>query len=356
LALNPLHHQRGLHDTPTMPTKPLPLLFWLLLLLLPVPCWAGDIVGFLVPASGLGDQSFNDMTYTGLIQARVRHRFTLIREQCRGGTEADRRQAMNLLIQRGADIIVVNGWQYRNLVRDYARRYPERRFLLHDFPMDGLANVVSTVFGQHEGSFLAGALAGWMSRSGRIGFIGGVDTPVIRAFQSGFRQGAQFARPDIVISEAFLSPATDPYTGFASPSLGFSTANRMFDSGVDIIFGAAGLSGQGIIQAARRQGKYVIGSEADQDHLAEGFVLTSVMKRLDMATVSILDRLLAGEPMYGIQHFGLKEGGVSLSPMTYTRGVIPQAVQEQLVQLQEKIIAAEIVVTDSLREQIDAEE
>lgn len=316
----------------------------LLLSLLTCQAQAREIVGFLVPVAGLGDQSFNDMTYSGLIKARNRHQFTLIREQCRGGTEGDRQQAMEQLITRGADIIVVNGWQYRNLVRTFAEKYPMRRFLLHDYPLRGMANVVSTEFAQQEGGFLAGALAGWMTRSGRIGFIGGVDLPGIRDFLAGYRQGATYAKPEVKLSEAFLAPAQDIATGFASPSLGFGNARRMFDSGVDVIFGAAGMSGQGIIQAALRHRKFVIGADADQDHLAQGLVLTSVMIRLDTVTADILDRMLRGEPLSGSIRYGLREGGITLSPMTYTREVISRDIQQRLQLLRQQIVDGKIVV------------
>jgi len=312
---------------------------------------AKDIVGFLIPSSGLGDQSFNDMTYAGLIQARSRHNFTLIREQCSDFTEESRQNGLDLLIARGAQIIVVNGWEYRNLIESYAGRYPQRLFLINDFPMPGFTNVVSTVFGQHEGSFLAGALAGWMSKSGKVGFIGGMDMPVIRAFQSGFRQGVLYANPEIEISEIFLSTPQDTQSGFNNPNLGFVTANRMYANGVDIIFGAAGLTGNGIIQAARRQQKYVIGVDADQDHMAEGYVLTSVMKRLDSATSAILDRIFSGETVHGVYVFGLKEGGVSLSPMTYTRELIPAKIHADLAHLQQQIIDGVVTVTNPLQDE-----
>jgi basic membrane protein A and related proteins len=329
------------------------LLFFILLALSAVIGRAETIVGFLVPASGLGDESFNDMTYTGLIEARTHHHFQLIREQCAGGSEDDRRQALDHLLSRGADIIVVNGWQYRHFIKEYAVRSPEHIYIINDFPVDGLANVISSVFAQHEGAFLAGALAGWMTGNGKIGFIGGMDMPVFRAFQSGFRQGALHANPEVRISEVFLASDQDAFAGFSSPSLGFSMVNKMYDSDVDIIFGAAGLSIQGIIQAARRRRLFAIGADADQDHMAPGHVLTSVIKRLDTATASILDKLMRGEPIHGVQRFGLKEDGVALSPMTYTRELIPKEIQQRLTQLRQQIIAGEIRVTDPLQVSVD---
>jgi basic membrane protein A len=257
---------------------------------------------------------------------------------------------MDKLISRGAGIIVVNGWEYRDLVKKYAPSYPERIFLINDFPLTGIDNVISIVYGQHEGAFLAGALAGWMSRSGKIGFIGGMDMPVIRAFQTGFHEGARFAAPSIDITDIFLSSPEEQHSGFNNPNLGYTTAGRMFDNGVDIIFATAGLSGNGVIQAARDKQRFVIGVDADQDHLASGYVLTSVMKRLDLATADVLDKIFNKEKVQGVYYYGLEEAGVSLTPMTYTRKIIPTAILDKLAQLQQKIIDGEIRVTDVLRD------
>ncbi|WP_136805781.1 BMP family lipoprotein [Desulfosediminicola flagellatus] len=322
--------------------------FVLFCLLFSTASWADRTVGFLVPVSGLGDQSFNDMTYAGLIQARASHDFRLIREQSEGFTEKSRKHAMDRLIDRDADIIVANGWEYRDVVAEYSRKYPKRIFIIHDFPLEGLPNVISTIYGQHEGSFLAGALAGWMSKSKKIGFIGGMDMPVIRAFQVGFRAGAEYVTSEIQVSEMFLSTPESGDSGFNNPKLGFKTANRMYNDGIDIIFGAAGLSGNGIIQAARQQQKFVIGVDADQDHMAKGFVLTSVIKRLDMATINILDNIFNGKHVQGVYSFGLKEAGVSLSPMTYTKHLIPEDVQKKIESLQQQIIAGEVKVPNPL--------
>lgn len=332
-----------------MKTSKITLLCLFLLFFSTSTCSAKSIVGFLIPSSGLGDQSFNDMTYAGLVQARTQHGFTLIREQCADFTEKSRLQSMQRLLSRGANIIVVNGWEYRHLVEKYAVLNPERIFLINDFPMDGFDNVISTVFAQHEASFLAGALAGWMTKSGKIGFIGGMDMPVIRSFQTGFNEGAKFSNPNIEILESFLSTPDESLSGFNNPALGFSTASRMYQNGADIIFGPAGLSGNGIIQAARRHQKYVIGVDADQDHMAQGYVLTSVMKRLDKAIISLLDRIYNKEKITGTYSFGLKENGVSLTPMTYTKKQIPVEIQEKIAQLRQEIIDGKIHVTNTLQ-------
>ena len=173
--------------------------------------------------------------------------------------------------------------------------------------------------------------------------------PVIRAFQVGFRGGAKYANPDIQITELFLSTPETGDSGFNNPKLGFNAATKMYQDGIDIIFGAAGLSGNGIIQAARNQQKYVIGVDADQDHMAKGYVLTSVIKRLDLATLTLLDQIFNGKTIHGIYSFGLKESGVSLSPMTYTQLLIPVDVHEKLRLVKQSIIDGKISVPNPLK-------
>ncbi len=311
-------------------------------------CLADHIVGFLIPISGLGDQSFNDMTYAGLVQAKNAHSFTLIREQSAGSDTESRRVALKKLINQGATIIVTNGWEFKEIILEFAQSHQDLQFIINDIPIAGLPNVLSIVFGQHEGSFLAGALAAWMTKTGKIGFIGGKDMPVIRAFQTGYREGALYGRADIEIAELFLSQKEDMSSGFDNPGLAFDVANTLYSQDIDIIFSVAGLAGNGIIRAAAKNGKFAIGVDADQDHMAKGNVLTSVMKRLDRATFEALSGVLKGNFTSGIHVLGLKEDGVALSPMTYTRHLIPPEILQKIEELRLKIISGEITVSNYL--------
>lgn len=309
---------------------------------------AAQTVGFLIPVSGLGDQSFNDMTYAGLIRAKNTYNFKLVRETCTDSSPGSHREAMEKLISQEAKIIVTNGWEFTPVIKEYAGKYPDRYFIINDFPLPGYANVLSTVFGQHEGSFLAGALAAWTSKSGKIGFIGGKDMPVIRAFLVGFKEGANYARKDIDIETVFLSQKSDDSSGFDNPAMGHGQANLLYADNIDIIFSVAGLSGNGIIRAALENKKFVIGVDADQDHMAKGHVLTSVMKRLDLATFEAISRIFEKSSTSGILVFGLKENGVSLSPMTYTHHLISPEIQRKIRELKKQIITGEITVTNYL--------
>jgi basic membrane protein A len=280
----------------------------------------GPTVGLLLGAGGLGDQSFNDMTYAGLIDAAKSLDGRIITEEPLDTDEA-RREAMARLISRGARIIVVSGWEFTDLILEAARAHPGALFVVNDVEINGVPNIASAVFAEEQGAFLAGALAAMMTQSRRIGFIGGMDHPRIRAFLNGYRQGARQADPRVEVLADFLGGPND-YSGFENPELGRSTALRQIDQGADVLFGVAGLSGNGVISAGRDRGKFLIGVDADQDHMARGRILTSVMKRFDRSTAEMVREAASGNFKSGVRRLGLAEGGVVLSPMTYTRDTI----------------------------------
>jgi len=252
-------------------------------------------------------------------------------------------------LDAGADIIVANGFEFADLIKEYAPKNPQRTFILNDFGVSDIGNVVSTVFGQHEGGFLAGSLAALVSKTDHIAFVGGMDISVIRSFCVGFEEGARYINKDILISVKYLMGAGDIGTGFDNPALGYSVAHEMYDRGVDIIFSVAGLSGNGVIRAAAERKRYVIGVDADQDNMAKGYVLTSVMKRLDKAVYTVLSGIITSNVASGVHYFNLQSGGVSLTPMLFSREVVTDTVRQQLDKVREKIIAKEIKVTDYLK-------
>jgi basic membrane protein A len=298
--------------------------------------------GLLVSIQGLGDQSYNDMTYAGLVRARQVHGIALLLEHTRpeaGAIEA----AVQRLIDRKVDIIVANGFYFRSAIDRYARRYPKRFFIIQDAVIADLPNVASVTYAVEEGSFLVGALAALMTRSGRCAFIGGVDVPIMHAFRRGYEQGARHIDPDLPVRAEFISKGPD-YSGFDNPAAAFDLAMQLYGGGVDIIYAAAGVSGNGVMRAARMSGRYAIGVDSDQDHLAKGRVLTSMMKRLDVTTYEEIDEIVRGAFQAGVRNYGLKAGGIGLTEMKYTRHLIPDQVHARLQSIREAIIAGEIEV------------
>lgn len=324
------------------------LIFNLLLLLSFLLCWlpstanADKIIGLLAGAGGLGDQSYNDMTFAGLGKAQKEYHFKLIVEETQNSFDSQE-AGLKKLIQKGANVIVANGSGLEKLVMKYSPLYPEKYFLVNDSVIENHSNVTTTAFAHKEGSYLAGMLAASITKTGSIGFIGGVDLPIIRTFLDGYEQGAKRVSDTIVIKNTFISPAGD-FSGFNNPALGLNVATEMYKNGVDIIFSVAGLTGNGIIQAAQRQDKLVIGVDANQDHMAKGNVLTSMMKRLDRATYAEIVKILEGTFESGVKYYGLSNGGVSLTPMSYTRHLVPDSVKDLLKQTERDIINGKIKI------------
>lgn len=300
------------------------------------------VVGLLVGAGGLGDQSFNDMTLAGLGKAQKEYSFKLIVQEA-ARTSESKRQSLDILIEQGAEIIVANGSEPAQFIPEYSSKYPDKYFLVNDYPIGNLPNVASTVFAQQEGSYLVGLLAAYLTTTGSIGFIGGVDIPVIRSFRDGYIQGAKSVSSDVSVSVVLLSSAGD-YSGFNSPTRGFNLAMDMYDQGIDIIFSVAGLTGNGVIQAAQQKRKLVIGVDADQDHMAKGFVLTSMMKRLDLSTYTEITKIFENRFTSGTFHYGLENGGIDLTEMRYTHHLVHDSVMQKLQQARQDIIEGKIII------------
>jgi len=324
------------------------LVLTLLLALSGIPAAAKEkpTLGMLIGVAGLGDQSFNDMIYAGMIKAKQELDLDLIIEDGEK-SESGFMLSMQRLIDKRASIIVANGFHLKDLVQDYATRYPDRWFILHDAGLANLPNVASIIYSDHEGSFLAGALAGMMTKTGKVGFLGGVDIPIIHVFLEGYKQGVLYIDPTVLISEDFITQSPD-LSGFRNPAAGYKHATAAFESGIDILYVAAGLTGNGALQAASDANTFAIGVDSDQDHLAPGHVLTSMMKRLDVTTYSEVKKIITGNFTPGIKIYGLKENGIGLSEMKFTRDLIPPKVLQRLDEIQAGIISGRIRVYNYL--------
>lgn len=311
------------------------------LFLCPIPLQAQvNTVGLLLGSGGLGDQSYNDMTFTGLGKAQKEYGFALLVEET-FGTEQSQKSALASLIQQSADVIVANGAGLHLQIVDCAPDYPNRYFIVNDHPISDYQNIASTVFAHQEGSYLAGLLAAAYSKTGMIGFIGGVDLPKLHEFLNGYTLGAKSISSDIDVSALFVAPPDD-YSGFENPGRGMELASQMFQANIDVIFAVAGLTGNGIIQAAVKHDRMVIGVDSNQDHMAKGHVLTSMMKRLDRSTYEEISRIMEGKFKPGIKYYSLHNGGISLTPMQFTRHLLSDRTLQRLQQAEEDIIHGKI--------------
>jgi basic membrane protein A len=253
------------------------------------------------------------------------------------------------LLDQGAELIFTGANTIADAIAEIARANPETTFIVLDYDQFIAENVVSVAFVQEEVAFLAGYLAASMTRTGRIGFIGGVDIPPVELFEAGFANGAAFADPEVTIVREYLSSEPD-FSGFNAPGKAREIALSWYaDDSIDIIFAAAGGSGLGAIDALKSSGgNYFIGVDANQDYLAEGKILTSAMKNLDQAMLSLMERYQSGLlETGGVVRLGLENRGVGLSDFPYTRNVIGQELIEEISEIEQRIIDGEINVLET---------
>lgn len=292
---------------------------------------------------GIGDMSFNAMAWEGLQRAGkdlgVDVKFLESREQ------ADYAVNLDKLAEQGYNMVFAVGYLMEDAVKEASKKYPKTRFVIIDGSAPDAANTASLKFDEEQGSFLAGALAGAMTRTGKIGFIGGIQIPLIQKFECGYTAGAMTTRPDVKVITAYCGK-------FDDPAKGKELALAQFGQGADIIFHAAGGSGRGVIDAAQTKGAgfYAIGVDADQDYLAKGRVLTSMMKRVDNAVYDMCKADFNGSFKPGVHLYGLKDDGLALSPMKYTRKDVPAKVLDQVSKIKQMIIDGKIVPPKTLNE------
>ncbi|MFH1143759.1 MAG: BMP family ABC transporter substrate-binding protein [Candidatus Eisenbacteria bacterium] len=297
-------------------------------------------VGMVFDVGGLGDKSFNDLAYQGLLQAREKLGVSF--EYFEPTQSSDREAALRLYAQGGADLIVGVGFLFTDDINAVAADFPAQRFVCVDYSWsEGQAippNVVGLKFREEEGAFLVGALAAMVSKSGTLGFIGGMDIPLIHKFEAGYRAGVQHVSPAARVLVNYAGVTGD---AFKNPAKGKELALSQYDQGADIIFHASGSTGLGVFEAAREGDRLVIGVDADQSGEAPGHVLTSMIKRVDRAVGDEIAQALEGRFTSGVRVFGLKEGGVD-----YVRSqpwLTPER-EARLDQITRQIAAGEIRV------------
>jgi basic membrane protein A and related proteins len=299
----------------------------------------GMRVGMVFDIGGKGDRSFNDSAYRGLVKARDDFGVTIV--EFEPGQDSDREQGLRKLAQRGFDLIIGVGFLFTEAIRKVAQDYPDTHFALVDGSIAGEDNVASLLFREEEGSFLVGALAALKSTSGVIGFVGGMQVDLIRRFEAGYRAGAQAVRSGIkvIVNYAGMTP-----TAFADPVKGKELTLSQIRAGADVIFHAAGTTGNGVIEAAREKGVYAIGVDSNQNHMAPGTMLTSMEKRVDRAVYETIRQLKDDAFKGGVHEFGLDSGGVTYSLDEYNAELLPVSLRAVADSLAAEIIAGRISV------------
>ena len=292
-------------------------------------------VGIVLGAGSINDQSFNQSTWEGLQKAK--DDFGIEIKYLESKQESDYIQNIETFIDEDTDLIIGVGYQLKDSIDESAKNYPEQKFAILDETYDTIQeNVIPVVFKEEESAYLVGAIAAKMSKTNKVGFIGGLPSPSVLRYQYGYQYGVINTNKDIQILEQYVNSFTDQ-------AKGKSIAKQMQSSNVDIILSAAGDSGTGAIEAAKEVNKYAIGVDRDQSDLAPENVLTSAIKKLNVASYDLAKSIVEGTFKGGSEKvYGLKEGGVGIAEDT--KNLIPQDVMDYVNKEAEKIKNGEIKI------------
>src|SRR5688500_1354301 len=305
-------------------------------------------VGIVLDVGGRGDKSFNDGAFAGADSA-VKILGPNIRF-IEPGDGSDREAGMRLLAAEEMDLVIGVGFIFTDDITKLAKEYPSVAFACVDYALSvddkgnviaPPANVAALKFREEEGSFLVGALAALVGKSKEVGFVGGMDIPLIHKFEAGYRAGVNHVCPDCTVTAQYAGGTPD---AFKNPGKGKELALSQYQSGVNVIFHASGSTGQGVFEAARTMNKLAIGVDADQHDEAPGHVLTSMVKGVDAAVFNAIERVQNKSFKGGIYSFGLAEGGVGYVYDERNRRLIPDSIRTRVEQLKQEIIAGRIKV------------
>ncbi len=304
---------------------------------------SGVQIGLVFDVGGKNDKSFNEAAWRGLQRARdelgIDYQFI---EPTEG---ADRESALRTLAARGVDLVIGVGFIFGPDLERLAQQFPAVKFAGIDYsPSDGigtLPNLLGLRFREQEGSFLVGAIAGLLTHTKTVGFVGGMKIPLIRKFEAGYFAGVHHVCPDCRVVSAYAG--TEP-KAFADPSLGNELASAQYDQGADIIFHAAGKTGDGVFAAARQRGARAIGVDSDQFEAAPCCIVTSMVKRVDIAVIDVVKSIIAHTFRGGLHELGLKEAGVAFVSDERNRVLLPIDIVQRVNAIGDEIIRGAIVV------------
>lgn len=314
-------------------------------------------VGIVFDIGGKNDRSFNAAAWEGV--KRAQKDFDIVLRDVEPGNPTSIEPAMRAFAEKNFDLIIGVGFAQGPIMQKVATDYPNIKFAIVDgviFEADGKtpkSNVASLVFREHEGSYLVGMIAASKSKTGVLGFIGGMDIPLIHKFETGYEEGARAVNPNIRVIDNYVG-VTD--AAWNNPGKGQELTLSQIEKGADVIFTAAGNSGLGAFDAVEKFGKnadgeankFVIGVDSNQNGVKPGFVLTSMVKRVDNAVYDVVNEVLNNKFNGGFHVFGLEKDGVAYSVDDFNRTLIPADVIQKVEDAKRKIVAGEIKVTDAM--------
>ncbi|MFE9439573.1 BMP family protein [Streptomyces sp. NPDC006602] len=305
----------------------------------------GVKIGLAFDVGGRGDRSFNDSAARGADKAKDEFGGEIKELTAKtSDTEADREQRLSDMADAGYNPVIGVGFSYATSMGKIAPKFPDTTFGIIDSVVDA-KNVNSITFAEEQGSYLAGVAAALKTKKNHVGFVGGVDTPLIKKFEAGYVQGVKDTKPAVKVDVQYLSRGTD-LSGFASPDKGKEAASGMLDNGADVVYTAAGSSGNGAIEAVNGvKGAWAIGVDSDQYNIPglakyKSSILTSMIKNVDVGVYDLIKSVHDGKPATGISAYNLAKDGVSLA----TSGGFIDDIQPQLDAAKKKIVDGSIKV------------
>ena len=314
-------------------------------------------VGIVFDIGGKNDRSFNAAAWEGV--QRAEKDLNIVLRDVEPGNPTSIEPAMRAFAEKNFDLIIGVGFAQSPIMQKVARDYPNIKFAIVDgviLEEDGKTprkNVASLVFREHEGSYLVGMIAAAKSKTGILGFVGGMDIPLIHKFATGYEEGAKSVNPDVKVIQNYCGVTDHAWN---NPGKGKELALAQIEKGADVIFTAAGNSGLGAFDAVEQYGKdnegnakkYVIGVDSNQNGVKPGFVLTSMVKRVDNAVYDVVKEVQSGKFQGGFHEFGLDKDGVAYALDKYNEKLIPKDVLDKVEQSKKDIVSGEIKVTNAM--------
>jgi basic membrane protein A len=320
--------------------------FLICAMVVPIQLFSAEFkVGLVLDRGGKDDKSFNSSAYEGA--ARAKEKLGVFIKYVEAADDNAFEPMLRAFAQRDFDLIIGIGFAQKDPIKKVAGQFPKKHFAIVDAQVDG-PNVRSLMFEEHEGAFLVGAIAAMTSKSGKIGFVGGMDIPLIRRFQTAYEAGAKKINPRIAVLANYVGITSEAWN---NPPKGKELAVSQYDSGADIVFAAAGASGLGVFDAAEEKKKFAIGVDSNQDWTKPGLILTSMLKRVDQAVYSTIEESKSGAFVAGVKRFGLANKGIDYSVDRYNEKILTESVRKRADELKADIIAGKVDVPDYYKKQ-----
>src|ERR1017187_5146494 len=304
------------------------------------PALAQLKVGLVLDRGGKDDKSFNSSAYEGASRAKAK--LGILLKYVEAADDNAFEPTLRAFALRDFDLIIGIGFAQKEAIQKVAAQFPGKHFAIVDSQVEA-PNVRSLMFQEHEGAYVIGAIAAMTSKTGKVGFVGGMDVPLIRRFEMGYEAGAKKVNPQVTVIANYVGVTGEAWN---NPPKGKELALAQYDSGVDVIFAAAGASGFGGFDAAEERKKFAIGVDSNQNWIKPGLILTSMLKRVNLAVFATIAEAKNGKFTGGIKRFGLPDKGVDYAVDQYNEKILTESVRQRAEELKAEIIAGKIVVPD----------